>query len=221
MNIVTAGIPRSGSTRLYNIIRLGMLQFFDKDQINAGWISSYSHQDSKHNRVKVHDYDPMWLDYGKHIFTTKRDVRYIASSAYEHKPYDHFTSPEQLVGSMRSVLKNYHLWKEASHYEVVYEDFETKKESIVSDIFKIIGLPINVTKLLDDLTKIGNSKNHFNEDGESLMHIQHFSPNTNKHYRDRLPAEFVSAIERNFAEWLEDNGYEIGVNQSQSKTFSR
>lgn len=208
MNIVAAGIPRSGSTRLYNIIRLGMLQFFDKDQINAGWINNYSHQEGKHNIVKVHDYDPKWLEYGKHIFTTKRDVRYIASSAYEHKPYDRFTNPNQLVGSMHNVLKTYDLWKEVSHYEVVYEDFPSKKEIIVKDIFDIIGLPVDVTKLLDELSQIGNSKNRFNEDGESLMHIQHFSPNTHKHYRDRLPPDFAFAIENTFASWLLENGYE-------------
>ncbi len=214
MNIVAAGIPRSGSTRLYNIIRLGMLQFFDKDQINAGWINSYSHKDGKHNIVKVHDYDPMWLDYGKHIFTTKRDIRYIASSAYEHKPYDRFTKPEQLVASMHNVLKTYNLWKGVSDYEVVYEDFPTKKEEIVRDIFKVIGLPVNVSKVLDELSKIGNSKNHFNEDGESLMHIQHFSPNTHLNYRDRLPPDFVELIDRTFSCWVVENGYELDDRKS-------
>lgn len=208
MNLVIAGIPRSGSTRLFNIIRLGMLQNFNKDQINSGWVRAFTHKDGCHNIIKVHDYDPLWVDYGKHIFTTKRDVRYIASSAYEHKPYDVFKRPDQLVNSMRNVLEKYRTWNEVSDYELVYEDFPDHKERIVAEIFEVIGLPVDVNKLLDDLSQIGNSKNHFNEDGESLMHIQHFSPNTGLHYTQRLPSDFVAAINEAFMPWLIENGYE-------------
>ena len=185
-----------------------MLQNFDKDQVNSGWVRSFKHKDGCHNILKVHDFDPKWVEYGKYIFTTKRDVRYIASSAYEHKPYDVFKRPEQLVNSMRNVLEKYQTWKEVSDYELVYEDFDKNKEMIVGDIFKVIGLPIDVEKLLYDLSQIGNSENHFNEDGESLMHIQHFSPNTSLHYKDRLPPDFAEAIDDTFKPWLIENGYD-------------
>lgn len=213
MNLVIAGIPRSGSTRLFNIVRLGMLQNFNKDQINSGWVRAFTHKDGCHNIVKVHDYDPLWVDYGKHIFTTKRDVRYIASSAYEHKPYDVFKRPDQLINSMRNVLEKYRTWNEVSDYELVYEDFREQKERIVNEIFNVIGLSVDVKKLLDDLSKIGNSKSHFNEDGESLMHIQHFSPNTQLHYTDRLPPDFVQAIDEAFRPWLIQHGYEKDSNK--------
>lgn len=207
MKIITAGIPRSGSTRLFNIVRLGLLQHFPKNYINAHWVTTFNDNPACHNILKVHEFSNNLVDYADFIFTTKRDIRFIAASAWDHRAHGVYRKPSELVESMASVLIMYEKWKVHSDYEIVYEKFSEHSEEIVSNLFSIIGLPIDVKKLLNDLNDIKNSKTVFNEDGESLMHVNHISEKTCLDYRERLPTVFSQAVETVFRPWLEQHGY--------------
>lgn len=207
MNILIAGIPRSGSTRLFNIVRLGLLQHFPKNFINSHWITTFKDNPACHNILKVHEFEDRWVKYADFIFTTKRDIRFLAASAWDHKPLGTYQIPNQLVQSMTAVLGMYESWKPYSDYEIVYEKFSQYSEEIVSNLFSVIGLPVDVKKLLSDLDAIKNSKEMFNEDGESLMHTNHISEKTSLNYRDRLPEDFYTAVETTFMPWLEEHEY--------------
>jgi len=207
LNIILAGIPRSGSTRLFNIVRLGLLQHFPAEYLNCHWITTFQHKENCHNLLKVHVFDQRWIDYADFVFTTKRDIRYIAASAYEHNLKKANCTIDGVIKSMHSVLEMHALWNEHSDFEVVYEKFDDHSEEIINGIFSKIGLPVDVKKVLTDLSEIRNAKEYFNDDGVSLMHTNHISPKTHLSYKERLPRPFHEKLDLVFNSWLQENGY--------------
>lgn len=210
MNIICAGIPRSGSTRLYNILRLGLEQNFPLEEINAQWINSFVPGDH-HNILKIHDFKKRWLDWGDFIFTTRRDLRYIAASAVDLMPRGTYKTTGCILQMCKEILDMYEAWDEHTDYELVYEDFHNNKEKVVRTIFGILGLSVDINKLLHDLEMIRNSEKDFNK--TTLMHFKHISENTNKHYSKRLTQEQYEAINLTYRDWLDSKDYKI------TKTF--
>lgn len=210
MNIICAGIPRSGSTRLYNILRLGLEQNFPLEEINSQWINSFVPGDH-HNILKIHDFKKRWLDWGDFVFTTRRDLRYIAASAVDLMPRGTYKTTGCILQMCKEILDMYETWDEHTDYELVYEDFHNNKEKVVRTIFGILGLSVDINKLLCDLEMIRNSEKEFNN--TTLMHFKHISENTNKHYSKRLTQEQYEAINSTYRDWLDSKDYKI------TKTF--
>lgn len=206
MNIICAGIPRSGSTRLYSILRLGLEQNFPLNEISSQWEAAFKVGDH-HNLLKIHNFSKKWLDWSDFVFTTKRDLRYIAASAIDLMPAGTYKTPESLVQMCKDILIMYDSWNEHSDYELVYEDFYKNETKIVDDIFKVLNLKVDIEKLLFELKEIKNSNLNF--DHTTLMHKNHISKNTGLHYTKRLSKEQYEIIEKEFKDWLICNKYII------------
>lgn len=206
MNIVVAGIPRSGSTRLYNIVRLGFLQQYSPDLVNSEWVTNFKPSDNQ-NILKIHQFSEKWLSWSDYVFTCKRDLRYIAASAIDLMPVNTYRTTDDIVKMCREILEMYEAWSSHADYELVYEDFSENSESVVSRIFGVLGMNIDIGKLVADLNEIGNSRERF--DRRTLMHPNHISGQTKKHYSERLTREQTSVIESVFGSWLVENGYKL------------
>jgi len=206
LNIICAGIARSGSTRLYNIVRLGLEQNFPAEQISAQWVNSFV-PGEHHNILKIHDFKKRWLNWSDFVFTTRRDIRYIAASALDLMPRGTYKNTDSIIQMCKEILDMYEAWNDHTDYELVYEDFKENKEKVVQTIFGILGLPVDCNKLLDDLSRIGNPAGEF--DKTTLMHVKHISENTFKHYTKRLSKEHCDAINTTYKYWLDSKGYKI------------
>ena len=208
MNILVAGIPRSGSTRLYNIIRLILLQKFSFESLHCGWHDKFDLQKAGvHNIIKLHYFDQKWCDWADVIFTTKRDLRDILASSIDFGMLDiRFLSEEKINIFLNDIVEKYNYWKQNSDLEVIFESFEENKRQVITRIFEICKLRVDVDEVLRRIDYIAENRNNKALVGEYISK-KHISNKADSTYRDRLDSETLQVVQDAFADWLKMNGY--------------
>jgi len=208
MNILVAGIPRSGSTRLYNIIRLILLQKFSFESLHCGWHDKFDLQKAGvHNIIKLHYFDQKWCDWADVIFTTKRDLRDILASSIDFGMLDiRFLSEEKINIFLNDIVEKYNYWKQNSDLEVIFENFEENKRQVITRIFEICKLRVDVDEVLRRIDYIAENRNNKALVGEYISK-KHISNKADSTYRDRLDSETLQVVQDAFADWLKMNGY--------------
>lgn len=212
MNILIAGVPRSGSTRLYNIVRLLLMQKYLPEDLYSVWHDHYDLQkERKNNIVKLHYFDQKWCDWADVIFTTKRDLRYVAASSLEyHRHRGRVYGNEVLLNFLHTVVGMHDLWRFYSDYEMVYEEYKRFWLRDIMNLAEILELEdINYENVMISVEEIKSSlkETTFPYDWNTLMSNYHVSEKTNLHFRERLTIEQTQLIEQFFGNWLNDNGY--------------
>ena len=120
--IVTAGMPRSGSTLLYNTVRL-LLERTGKLDIGAGWISDFN-SFKNHDLVilKIHSYEPVIANNAAMILYSYRDIR-DALASFKRK-----FGIEPTIDRARKFIVNDKNWREKSPFIMKYEDMIASQE---------------------------------------------------------------------------------------------
>lgn len=208
MNILIAGIPRSGSLRLFNMVRVGLEQLFPKSEINFGYEEKFVDDPDKHfNILKVHNYSDEKKDWADVIFTTKRDLRDILASSIDFKLLNmKFLSEEAIKNFLGDVISKYDAWKQYTDLEVEYESFDENKKQVVQRVFNLLKLRVDVEEVLERLEFI---KQNQGVKGKAAEYISpnHVSKKTNLSYDKRLDEETLETVQENFGDWLKFNGY--------------
>jgi len=152
MKVLVAGMQKSGSTALFNIIRLC---FIESGSVpHSSWYHFYEPKNiSVHHVVKVHALEEDFREWADIIFTAKRDIRDSMSSAKrclkEFMPKGDYDFDEVL----KLNTGYYFDWKPYSDYEFVYEDYTTNHTKVIAEIAEKLGVSINpkevYSKLID------------------------------------------------------------------------
>jgi hypothetical protein len=183
MNILVAGIPRSGSLRLFNILRLGLQQVYPKDQIHFGYEKKFVPNPNKQvNLNKMHDCLDDKRDWADFVFTTRRDLRYILASGMDFGMLKRNLSEYEIVDFLNDVVEKHTYWSVSTDFEIPYEKFEDNKKEFISNIFSILGLMIDVDQILMDMDAL--KQRYVNRD----RHLEYFSP---RHISDNSHFHFV------------------------------
>ncbi len=206
MLIAVASPFRTGSTRLFNVLRIILEQNYKPDDLNYLWISNLDKE--KINVTKLHD-DLNWKNFDiDYIFTTKRDIRYIMSSCLEYFSIIDKKSEKNLEWFdtiCKQVIKQYNDWKYKSNLEIVYEKWESEKIEYICKIAEILNLfvdPCEVLKRFENLLNETEYKGDYPKDKRYLGAKFHRSKNTNLSWKNRLPQEFASHLESNYSEYF-------------------
>lgn len=208
MNILIAGIPRSGSLRLFNIVRLGLEQLFPKNEINYGYEDKHSLEAKRFNILKVHSCSDKWVDWADVVFTTKRDLRDILASSLDFGMLDkRFLSEERIGIFLRDIIEKYDFWKQHSDLEVVYENYGESKKQVITRIFDILKLKVDVEEILKKLDFLTRNKGSKELVGEYITKT-HISENSGLSYKERLDEESLLVVNEVFGEWIKMNGYQ-------------
>ena len=118
--IVSAGMPRSGSTLLFNILR-EILSIRWPDQVSAGWHGDiFELPEGSIYLVKTHNLDQYYRFRAEHIFYSYRDVRVAAISSM--KKFN--VNPS--ICKIRNDIKEYLVAKKFSDHIIKYEDLVSK-----------------------------------------------------------------------------------------------
>lgn len=205
MNILVAGMGRSGSTAIFNLIKTLLEQKYD--EVYAVFEDDYKESDRKEvNIIKTHFNDHSeWADF---IITTRRDIRDVISSFKQFNPtYGNKTK------QWTKAFMNWHKrWVDKTDYEVVYETFIKDREKIINEmasLFKIENYDIGeINEKIDSLYNIRNIVGRF--DKETLIHPNHISKTKGKigSYKEILSVGEIKIIEDTSIEWLKKYGYE-------------
>ncbi len=202
--IVTAGMPRSGSTWLYNVIRL-LMQETSLD-IGAGWIGDFNtFKDHDIVILKIHNFEEVIAKKATYIFYSFRDIR-DALASFKRK----FNS-EPSIEQARTYINHDALWKKCAHYSMRYETMIESQKSTISEIASILQIPNpNIPEIIENIRSMTygeSTKTNGTYNLENLLHKGHITNGKHGSWYNDLPKELVIQIEEECSSWLQTNNY--------------
>lgn len=209
MNVLIAGMPRSASTALFNIVRF----IYEQKGVNyrSCWFEDHNKEDEKeYNVMKIHFFDEKIKDWADYIITPRRDIRDVISSYYNVRS----SRGNKAIDLATAYIGWYNDWVEYSNNIIEYKDFIDDSFSIVENISKDIGFDsIDSKKVIDDVNKTyDNAKNRKIPVGMVSNHLFGHSHVTNGgvgYYNDVLKKEEIKEINDKYKDWLLKYNYEI------------
>ncbi|MHA1696288.1 MAG: sulfotransferase domain-containing protein [Candidatus Helarchaeota archaeon] len=205
--IISAGMPRSASTWLFNVIRI-LLNNYSNIDFDSGWISDIncSH---KHDYllIKTHHFNPIITKRAFIIFYSFRDIRdVLASKKRMFKIEPSFLEAKNLINADKK-------WKAMANYTMRYESMIESPNQEIKKIANILNIQnINIKKILDDLStenyNSGISKNkHFNY--KNLYHKNHITNGKYGTWNKQVDKKLIKNIEKKYSNWFIDNKYSL------------
>ncbi len=205
--VVAAGMPRSGSTWLYNAARI-LLESTGKFDIGAGWISDYN-TFQHHDLVilKIHFFNQDIANNGTAVLYSYRDIR-DALASFKRK-----FGVAPTIDLARRFLASDRDWRQRSHFIMRYEDMIREEEETIlqlAQLFEITGVD---AKSISERIKAmnydtGNQKTPV-YNLENLLHKNHITDGRHGSWEGHVPPSLVERIETEFADWLVANGYTL------------
>jgi hypothetical protein len=143
--ILSGGMPRSGSTWLFNVIRL-LLQTIRPEprKFECGWIDDLEIS-KKHPRrlIKLHDYRSDLVERASFIAYSFRDIRDAIASA--KRKFNRIPD----LSYAKYLIEQDHQWRNASNYVMKYEDMITDPRAEICKLSLLLGANyVDVDKIL-------------------------------------------------------------------------
>jgi hypothetical protein len=200
--IISAGMMRSGSTLLFNILH-EILKLKYSDKISYGWKDEILKL-PKGNvyLLKMHTLNRYYRHRAKKSFYTYRDIRVAAISAM--KKFEITPSIKWFDQSINQYL----IAKKYCDKIIRYEDLISEPINIIREISETLGIftdPEDIVKKTYNLQppeKIGETYSR-----ETLLHKGHFTNTKNDEWRSLLPEKLKEDVNREFSWWFEECGY--------------
>lgn len=212
MIYVCAGMYRSGSTWLYNAVRL-VLARVNAPGLAAGWIkdkdSLLIHETSV---VKVHTFDEdLAARQGTIVLTSHRDLRDIMASLQRKFKTDFALPP------LRETVESHAQWSAIADFDLHYEDLLVNRVLQVRKVAEALRLPpATLAQLPFESISEEIGSERFSEsrrdsllayDMTNLLHEGHITDGRHGSWKGYVPDQIVKDIEAEFRPWLEARGY--------------
>lgn len=201
--IVCAGCPRSGSTWLYNVVRLLLAK--SGASVYGAWVEDYdsARQEDIHV-VKVHFPHQVTFDVD-YCLTSRRDLRGVANSLVRIG----WLKPDEAAISnrLRDYISNHAHWTEAADYELAYEQISTEPKAIIQALAKNFGVEIledHVADVLADILQMAPPKQGEPYDQVTLLHPRHIGEQ--KEW-GQITDEGLRKIQEEFLDWQRKHDY--------------
>lgn len=205
--IITAGMPRSGSTWLYNATRL-LVESSGPFDIGAGWISDFD--TFKHHDIvilKMHYFEPTFVKSASLILYSFRDIR-DALASLKRK----FNMEPSLKAAQHFIV-NDKRWRSKASFIMRYEDMMESPDKILSQLARVLGVQrYNAGKIIDSIGTMNYTSGQHRNDTynlENLLHRDHITDGRHGSWEGHVSQEIITQIEHECSEWLEQNGYGV------------
>lgn len=204
--IVIGSMRHSGSTALFNIVRLGYIAAGIDPMASYSEVEDYVAQvrnASVPAIIKTHEFRDDVIELASVVLTAKRDLRDTVASAVRR---DFFLLKK--MGSSREYAKYnrmlYDIWAPFSDYEFCYERYRSDPVSTVSEVLKLLGLPLahagSIVQQVETLP--------VDQYPTTLLSPTHITdPERRLNYTKTLSPEDVISITQDHLTWLEANEY--------------
>lgn len=207
--IASCGMHRSGSTWLYNIIRLSLDH--SNSNYDCGFYSEFDWRSSSKDvvLVKIHPFRKILFDKAEKIIITKRDVRDICASAVRRKliPLDE-TKCLKYVSDC--INKEYIPWIYHSNkykkpiLEISYRDIVYKKDETINKVISFLNIRTNHNLIKKSMLEIFPPEQKNGYDSVTLLHYGHITNGGIGTFKDVLPEQIHEKIKKMFYEWVEE-----------------
>jgi hypothetical protein len=205
--IVVAGMRHSGSTALFNLIRLALQEkglnyaSFYSEGVNKELLDD---PDSGPLLIKAHEVRDDVLLRADVIITTRRDLRDTVASAKRRK----FPLLQQLGGVVEYAKYNrvlHDVWLPHSDYQFVYESYMASPEKEVRKLLSFLGLDVDVGPLCAQVANLPDD-----DYATTLLSNTHITdPYRMMTFEDTLDPAQIIRINTDHAGWLQRYGYPL------------
>lgn len=206
--VIAAGAFRSGSTWLFNAIRLVLNE--KSNNIYACWVGDYDASKAlncEYVLVKIHSKSEEWCNSAGRIFTIHRDLRDVARSAIDFVGAQTF---EEVMPLIRGAAKDHDFWQEFCHADYDFQSISTSSEYIVKDIATNLDIDLSQEKvsfISDRLKNLKEPVDSNNYDPVTLLHPKHRFDGMSSTWSRRITAEQSDLIMKEFSSWMNARGY--------------
>lgn len=204
--VVSAGMPRSGSTWLYNVARLALQAQHGAGAVAAGWIGDRDRLPAAPVLLlKVHDFDAALAAGAWRVLWSYRDLRDVLASLQRK-----FGTPATEAGADHFVVQHGH-WRVRAAHAMRYESMLADPEAEVQAVCRSLEVdPSHAAGVLHATQRLGYDTEGTRNDRyheTTLYHRGHVTDGRHGAWRDTLPAGLAAAVSRRHAAWLQAHGY--------------
>lgn len=202
--VVSGGMPRSGSTLLFNLIRT-CLEYKYPDDLVSGWIGdTRSIPEGKVYLIKSHDVNRSLAYRANTYFYSFRDVRDALLSSQRK------FGQEPTIEYCRYYIKGYMAAERYAHEMFKYEEFVHDLEGAVERIQSHLCMSAPTEAILSRLPSLQpREKAAKGYDETTLMHGEHATHTKQGEWRTGLDKKLLDRIRDEYGWWLEKNEYSI------------
>lgn len=207
--ILAAGMPRSGSTWLYNAARL--LAGHAGGAVHAGWVEDVDPSAPACDDlvVKLHAFDPKLAARANFIFSSRRDLRDIGASI---RDMGWAKSDKGVLRQVAKVRRAHAFWEARADLDVDYRDILKKPRALLKRLAAILRIPVEEAALARIETELSGlaadpARMTAQHDAVNLMHATHRVDGRAGSWRERLSPELACAIVEEHGDWLRRYGY--------------
>lgn len=189
--IVVAGVPRSGSTWLFNALRHTCLAA--GMQTYATWCADYDpaqHSDADIHIVKLHSAEDLTFAYHR-ILTSRRDLVERLGSVMRMGWLKQDAQSIRNAARRHAGLAAY--WRGRTDYELAFEDIRQRPEQVIAEMAQVIEVPCSVqdaaqiVQELEAMKKPQKLDEKHDHDVKTLLHPNHRAKTTER-------AQFVEIV---------------------------
>jgi len=204
VDLIVAGMRHSGSTALFNVLRLTLESLgieFESGYSEKTWLRS-SKRNKQLRLIKTHEMRDDLITGQAIIISTTRDLRDTVASA-ARRGWGRYNQ----LGAVEYAKFNrslHEIWHQQAHYTFDYEKFVTDPAESVSQVLGFLDIhSVNITKLIDEINIIPTD----NWDKTLLTPTHITDPEHSLSYVDTLSKDDAETITRQNYKWLLANGY--------------
>lgn len=200
--ILVAGMPRSGSTWLYNAARLVLSR---RGEVYGCWVDDYrpDHAAACH-LIKLHSFDPGLAGDAGAVLTSRRHLCGIARSLIR---MGWARGEDHLIARLRKAIQDDARWRPLACYDLRYEAGVRSAAAVraMARSLAVELLPGEAEAIVEEIDALRAGPAGAAFDKVSLLHGDHVSGGEGA--AADLDPVLAARIEREFAPWLAEQGY--------------
>jgi hypothetical protein len=211
MLVLSAGMPRSGSTWLYNALRLLLGQRFPAPgALACGWVGDIDRlpADAACRLVKIHEWDPALVAQADLVTWSYRDLRDAMAS--QHRKFGGALSLSFADYLVRQDAR----WMARADHVMRYEDMLADPLRELARLAAAAGLPdADPTALRRELDALSYDSDGPRNDAYhelTLLHRGHVTDGRVGSWRNGMPVDLARQIVAAHADWFGRRGYDTG-----------
>lgn len=229
--ILSAGMPRSASTWMYNVVRslLGACPDMSS-RYSAGWFQDLAMMArNPYLLLKLHFYQAQLATYASLIFYSYRDLRDAMASQQAR-----FGGPAEMAWADLYV-QSHEQWMQCAAYAMKYENMLTDKHGIVENLAHVLAsrflAPLGIVTSPPDTDAIVHEVGKMSYDSPgpknplyhevNLFHRRHIINGRAGSWRQVLDPGLAAAVADKYRWWFDKYGYDIDGECSDSRSVSR
>lgn len=214
--IIAAGMNRSGSSLIFNAIRLSIIEEFGHTNLYSCFINDYDpNRKEMFHLIKVHDRKSLQKIGYDALVTSYRDLRAVTGSMLRMGWLADEES--QILSTLDNYTENFRYFSARANLCLRYEHFCYNPKEIVKAIPSLFGFSGDIEfeeRVIEQLTGVLPpaglpSGNLETANATTLLHRGHIGSIQNSDAMALLSEEAVRLIEERYEGWLNNYGYPL------------